>query len=54
MKVASTDWVGTLSGAPRRARLAIRGAVQAVGFRPFVHGLAAAFSGIVLAKLDPR
>ena len=40
MKVASTDCMGTLCGAPRRARLAIRGAVQAVDFRPFVYGLA--------------
>ena len=40
MKVASTDWVGPLSGAPRREQLAIRGAVQAVDFRPFVYGLA--------------
>jgi acylphosphatase len=40
MKAAPTARVGPLGHEPRRARLAIYGAVQGVGFRPFVYRLA--------------
>jgi hydrogenase maturation protein HypF len=40
MKAAPTTRVGALGDGTRRARLAIHGAVQGVGFRPFVYRLA--------------
>lgn len=42
------------SSAPRRLRLRVRGAVQGVGFRPFVHGLARRYrlGGFVVNDAD--
>ena len=47
-------WPAEVSRDPARLRVRIRGAVQGVGFRPFVHGLASrrGLSGFVLNDAD--
>lgn len=46
--------VADLSAGPERLRVRVRGAVQGVGFRPFVYGLAERYglSGFVLNDQD--
>ena len=42
------------STASPRLRMRVRGAVQGVGFRPFVHGLAREFESNLIVRTTPR